>query len=105
MRIASAALSNVHTKPGTFLVVNKAASPTNPPVRNSHPANVSTTSVEMKGEAAASRPRITITIPGIRKSTQWCWIADLTLRPKSSTFCDRLLKVDVGSDLYPDGNG
>jgi hypothetical protein len=81
---------DVHTKPGTFLVVNKAASPTNPPVRNSHPANVSTTGVAMKGAAAARRPRIAITIPGIRKSTQWCRIADLTLRPKSSTFAARM---------------
>jgi hypothetical protein len=84
-RIASTAPSKVHTKPGTFLVVNKAASPTNPPVRNSQPANVSTTSVAIKGEAAARRPRIAITSPGIRNSTQWRRMADLTLRPKSST--------------------
>ena len=53
IRIASTALSKVHIKPGTFLVVNRAASPTNPLVRNSHPANVTTTSVAIKGAAAA----------------------------------------------------
>src|SRR4029450_6654197 len=85
IRIASTALSNVHTKPGTLLVVNKAASPTNPLVRNSHPAKVSTTSVATKGEAAASSPGIAITTPGTRKRTQWRRIAALTLRRTSST--------------------
>src|SRR5512133_1765057 len=85
IRIASTALSNVHTKPGTLLVVNKAASPTNPLVKNSHPAKVSTTSVAMKGEAAASSPRIAMTTPGTRKRTQWRRIAALTLRRTSST--------------------
>src|SRR6266511_652989 len=85
IRIASTALSNVHTKPGTLLVVNKAASPTNPLVKNSHPAKVSTTSVATKGEAAASSPRIAMTTPGTRKRTQWRRIAALTLRRTSST--------------------
>src|SRR5262249_43709230 len=85
-RIANTALIRVHTKPGTLRVVNKAASPTNPPVRKSHPANVSTTSVAMKGETAARRPRMTMTTPGIRKRIQWRRMADLASRRKSSRF-------------------
>jgi hypothetical protein len=82
MRIASTAPIKVHKKPGTFFVVNKAASPMNPPVRNSHPANVSITNVATKGKAAARTPRMTMTAPGIKKRIQWRRMADLTLRSK-----------------------
>jgi hypothetical protein len=71
IRLHLPARINIHTIPGVLHTVNMPTRPTTPPMRNSHPATISTANVAIIGRATATSPSTSMISPWIRNSIQW----------------------------------